>query len=179
MFEFNGSVFYSVGELFGPMKCEACKTKEPAWKLKLSKEESAKVETRVENGEHPIGVIFKEKYGISLCGECFEKEKEEPMPEDPKNCLSCGKDDNKTGSPCPTRTGCHYPDYDNWEPVGSDEEKKTGWELISFSWAKFDDSIMVNLQHKGCGVIMVTMSPDDIAGLALPKKLKEEIDNKL
>jgi hypothetical protein len=56
------------------------------------------------------------------------------LPGHPKNCLSCGKDDNKTGAPCPTRKGCHYPNYDKWEPIGEIEPPGCGCHKCS-SWA--------------------------------------------
>ena len=42
------------------------------------------------------------------------------MPEE-KSCLNCNKDDNLTGNPCPTRAGCHFPNYDNWEAIFKDD----------------------------------------------------------
>lgn len=39
------------------------------------------------------------------------------MSEEPKSCLNCGKDDDKTGKPCPDRTRCFYPKYKGWEDI--------------------------------------------------------------
>lgn len=98
------------------------------------------------------------------------------MPEEPKSCLNCGKADGVTGISCSDRIGCFTPNYDNWIPIGPPDEKKTGWEIISFLWDKSDDHIIINLKHKGYGVIRVCLSPDDIAGIALPGKLKKAIE---
>ena len=55
------------------------------------------------------------------------------MTEEIKCCLTCGKDDSRTGEPCPTRPGCFTPNYNEWEAPGAEKEE-TGCGACSH-WA--------------------------------------------
>lgn len=53
------------------------------------------------------------------------------MDETPRFCETCRKDDRRTGKPCPTRSDCFTPNYDNWEPIETDDSTEDLMNLES------------------------------------------------
>lgn len=86
------------------------------------------------------------------------------MPEENKSCLNCNKDDNRTGKPCPTRSGCFTPDYKNWEPVKDESGLVAEYTIKAFTFA--NDEFVVTLENKASGRSeIVEVTPADIMGL--------------
>lgn len=82
-------------------------------------------------------------------------------------CYTCRKDNIRTGKDCPTRSGCFTPDYKNWETIVEVDKDNPGWEILSFSYDKSDDHLLINLKNNAGHTILVDLSPDDIADMAL------------
>lgn len=82
------------------------------------------------------------------------------------SCLNCGKEDNRTGKPCPTRSGCFTPDYKSWEPIVEADPKNPNWEIDHFTYSKKDDYMIFTLQSETNGTMLVELTPDEIASFA-------------
>lgn len=73
----DGSRIFSVGELWGPMKCDVTKKNgrrcgRESWSLLLTRQENESLP--VESGPDAVTFIFRNNLGVALCEEHLPKE---------------------------------------------------------------------------------------------------------
>lgn len=85
------------------------------------------------------------------------------MPEEtPRRCETCKKGEERTGKPCPTRSGCFTPLYLNWAPIVEEDKQNSKWSITTFNYDKETDHLTIHLDNATGGSRWAELSPNEI-----------------